>query len=64
MHKIIVAGAGKIGALISTLLLDSGDYEVTLLDTDFSGHDARRLEESSLLRKAVVDVSDKEKLSA
>lgn len=63
MHKIIVAGAGKIGALISTLFLDSGDYQVSLLDTDFSGHDARRLEESSLLHKVVVDVSDEKKLN-
>jgi saccharopine dehydrogenase-like NADP-dependent oxidoreductase len=58
MHKIIVAGAGKIGSLISTLFLDSGDYQVTLLDTDFSGHDVRRLQESAVLRKVVVDVSD------
>ncbi len=64
MHKIIVAGAGKIGSLISTLFLDSGDYEVTLLDTDFSGHDVRRLEETALLRKVIVDASNEENLSA
>ncbi len=64
MHKIIVAGAGKIGSLISTLFLDSGDYQVTLLDTDFSGHDVRRLQESAILRKVVVDVNDEKKLDA
>lgn len=64
MHKVIVAGAGKIGALISALLLDSGDYQLTLLDTDFSGHDARRLQESSLLQKVIVDAGDERKLSA
>ena len=64
MHKIIVAGAGKIGSLISTLLLDSGDYQVTLLDTDFSGHDVRRLQESAVLHKVIVDVSDEKSLDA
>lgn len=63
MQKIIVAGAGKIGSLISTLFLQSGDYQVTLLDTDFSGHDVRRLEETALLHKAVVDVNNEESLS-
>jgi saccharopine dehydrogenase-like NADP-dependent oxidoreductase len=64
MHKIIVAGAGKIGSLISTLFLDSGDYQVTLLDTNFDGHDVRRLQENAILRKVVVDVSDEKSLDA
>ena len=32
LEKIVVVGAGKIGAMISHLLLDSGDYQVTLVD--------------------------------
>lgn len=64
MQKIIVAGAGKIGSLISTLLLESNDYHVTLLDTNFSGQDVERLAETPLLRKAVVDVSDEKSLNA
>lgn len=32
MHDILVLGAGKIGALISGLLADSGDYRVQLAD--------------------------------
>ena len=34
MHKVLILGAGKIGALISGLLAESGDYEVTLGDVD------------------------------
>lgn len=63
MHKIVVAGAGKIGSLISALFLESGDYQVTVLDTNFSGHDVRRLGETALLRKVVLDVSDEKSLS-
>ncbi|MCD6045641.1 MAG: lysDH [Gammaproteobacteria bacterium] len=64
MHKIIVAGAGKIGSLISTIFLDSGDYQITLLDTNFSGHDVCRLQETALLRKVVIDVTDETSLDA
>ena len=34
MHRVLVLGAGKIGALISGLLAESGEYEVTLADVD------------------------------
>lgn len=34
MQEILVLGAGKIGALISGLLADSGDYHVQLADKD------------------------------
>ena len=34
MQEILVLGAGKIGALISGLLADCGDYHVQLADTD------------------------------
>jgi saccharopine dehydrogenase-like NADP-dependent oxidoreductase len=34
MHKVLILGAGKIGALISGLLAESGDYDVTLGDVD------------------------------
>ena len=32
MHKVLVLGAGKIGALISGLLAETGDYEVHVAD--------------------------------
>jgi saccharopine dehydrogenase-like NADP-dependent oxidoreductase len=34
MHRVLVLGAGKIGALISGLLAESGDYAVQLADVD------------------------------
>jgi len=34
MHRVLVLGAGKIGALISGLLGESGDYHVLLADVD------------------------------
>jgi saccharopine dehydrogenase-like NADP-dependent oxidoreductase len=34
MHRVLVLGAGKIGALISGLLGESGDYEIQLADVD------------------------------
>ncbi|HEY2416276.1 MAG TPA: saccharopine dehydrogenase C-terminal domain-containing protein [Steroidobacteraceae bacterium] len=34
MHKVLVLGAGKIGALISGLLAESGGYQVQLADLD------------------------------
>jgi saccharopine dehydrogenase-like NADP-dependent oxidoreductase len=34
MHRVLVLGAGKIGALISGLLADAGDYEVALADVN------------------------------
>ncbi len=36
MKRVLVLGAGKIGALISGLLAESGDYHVTLADIDES----------------------------
>jgi saccharopine dehydrogenase-like NADP-dependent oxidoreductase len=32
MHRVLVLGAGKIGALIAGLLADAGDYQVQLAD--------------------------------
>jgi glutamyl-tRNA reductase len=32
MHRVLVLGAGKIGALISGLLAESGNYQVNLAD--------------------------------
>jgi len=34
MHRVLVLGAGKIGALISSLLATAGDYEVRLADVN------------------------------
>ena len=34
MHRTLLLGAGKIGRMISRLLVDSGDYEVVVADAD------------------------------
>ena len=34
MHRVLILGAGKIGALISGLLAESGAYRVQLADVD------------------------------
>ena len=34
MHRVLILGAGKIGALISGLLAESGSYRVQLADVD------------------------------
>src|SRR6185437_14576472 len=34
MHRVLILGAGKIGALISGLLASSGSYQVQLADVD------------------------------
>ena len=39
MQEILVLGAGKIGALITGLLADSGDYHVQLADKEAGAAD-------------------------
>jgi len=40
MHRVLILGAGKIGALISGLLAESGSYQVQLGDVDGATADA------------------------
>jgi saccharopine dehydrogenase-like NADP-dependent oxidoreductase len=40
MHRVLVLGAGKIGALISGLLGESGDYRIDLADIDGAAAEA------------------------
>ncbi|HEX4387272.1 MAG TPA: saccharopine dehydrogenase C-terminal domain-containing protein [Steroidobacteraceae bacterium] len=40
MHRVLILGAGKIGALISGLLAESGSYRVQLADVDGPAADA------------------------
>ena len=63
MKKILVLGAGKIGALISGLLGDSGDYEVQLGDADPDA--AQRVAEKHGLATVTahqLDAADKDAL--
>src|ERR1700758_5082780 len=40
MHRVLILGAGKIGALISGLLAESGSYRVQLGDVDGAAAEA------------------------
>jgi len=55
--RVLIAGAGKIGSLITCLLLESGDYEVFLADIHFHGQDFVRLQQTfAKLHILTVDV--------
>ena len=65
MKKVLILGAGKIGALISGLLAESGDYEVHL--GDVSGEAANsvvRAHKLSRLHAHTVDAADAKALEA
>lgn len=63
MHKVLIAGAGKIGALIACLLVDSGEYEVHMADMHFDGSDVQRLIKNLPdIRTVAIDVREHEKL--
>lgn len=64
MHKVLVAGAGKIGSLVTYLLLDSGSYEVWLADLDFSGADHGRLTDHPHLHKAKINVQNESEVES
>jgi saccharopine dehydrogenase-like NADP-dependent oxidoreductase len=59
MHKVLILGAGKIGALISGLLAESGDYDVTLGDVDAKAAEAVvQAHGSEHLRAVALDAKD------
>ena len=63
MHKVLVLGAGKIGALISGLLAESGDYDVTLGDVDAKAAEAVvKAHGSRSLRAVALDAGDAQAL--
>jgi saccharopine dehydrogenase-like NADP-dependent oxidoreductase len=59
MHKVLILGAGKIGALISGVLAESGDYDVTLGDVDATAAEAVvKAHGSHSLRAVAIDAND------
>jgi saccharopine dehydrogenase-like NADP-dependent oxidoreductase len=59
MHKVLILGAGKIGALISGLLAESDDYEVTLGDVEATAAESVvKAHGSHSLRAVALDASD------
>ena len=55
MSKVLVLGAGKIGATVADMLAEAGDYTVTLADGDAKALKARA---PGNVRHKVVDVAD------
>jgi saccharopine dehydrogenase-like NADP-dependent oxidoreductase len=59
MHRVLILGAGKIGALISGLLAESGAYKVQLADIDGRAAEAvARAHGSTHLSALTLDGSD------
>jgi saccharopine dehydrogenase-like NADP-dependent oxidoreductase len=59
MHRVLILGAGKIGALISGLLAESGAYKVNLGDVDgAAAQSVAREHGSSNLAAFALDASD------
>ena len=62
MRQILLAGAGKIGAMIASLLTSTGEYQVTVVDRSAKQLDA--LPGGPLLRKQQLDLTHPGELSA
>jgi len=56
MKKVLLMGAGKIGEMISTMLAESGDYEVTV--ADISERALKRMPKHKAVSTLVLDASD------
>jgi saccharopine dehydrogenase-like NADP-dependent oxidoreductase len=56
MKDIAIVGAGKIGSMISELLVASGDYSVTVIDR--SSAQLERLETALPITKVAADIAD------
>lgn len=65
MHRVLILGAGKIGALISGLLAESGSYQVQLGDLDAAAATAvAKAHASPRLTPHELDAANKEALAA
>ena len=63
MHRVLILGAGKIGALISGLLAESGSYKVQLADVDGGAAEAVvRAHGGTALTALTLDASQREVL--
>lgn len=65
MHRVLVLGAGKIGALISGLLGESGDYRIDLADLDGAAAESVvKAHGLSNVRAFALDATDPDVLAA
>ena len=60
MKDIVIVGSGRIGVMIAEVLLDSGDYAVTVIDRSQAQLD--RLDPGLEVRRMAVDISDGDRL--
>ena len=56
--NVLIAGAGKIGALITTLLAETGDFQVSVIDRDFHIADSKRLQGRSDITLKTLNIDD------
>jgi saccharopine dehydrogenase-like NADP-dependent oxidoreductase len=61
MKNVLLVGAGKIGAMITELLADSGDYHVTV--ADFSASALAQVRRHPCVATLQLDVTDRQALS-
>jgi len=65
MHRVLILGAGKIGALISGLLAESGSYQVQLGDVDAAAAEAvTKAHASTHLSSHALDATNAAALAA
>jgi saccharopine dehydrogenase-like NADP-dependent oxidoreductase len=65
MHRVLILGAGKIGALISGLLAESGAYRVSLADVSGNAaEEVARAHDLANLRAHALDAADDKALDA
>jgi saccharopine dehydrogenase-like NADP-dependent oxidoreductase len=62
MHPVAVVGAGKIGSMITELLVSSRDYAVTVIDR--SQQQLDRLETAAAVTKVVADITNPDALQS
>ena len=60
MKKILLLGAGKIGEMITHLLSQTGDYEVTV--ADISEENLKKIPTSNNVNILSLDISNGDKL--
>lgn len=63
MNKVMIAGVGRIGSLVARLLAQSSDYEVFVVDQNFSNPDAKRLfDKTPHIKQVTLDVKNETEL--
>ena len=63
MNKVMIAGVGRIGSLVARLLAQSSDYEIFVVDQNFSNPDAKRLfDKTPHIKQVTLDVKNETEL--